>query len=467
MTHPIDADAVGRYLCPMTQKMTPPKVEVSHRPLSLGETARKARRNVLEILPGLIFRQPMVSGRMIKRWHMVADPDALERILKTRADDYPKSPVTKRLLQPAIGESLFNADGAHWRWQRRAAAPVFQHRHLMALTPTMSEAAARAVERVGEEARTTGGAEMYEQMIAATFDVICDVALSGRETLDRVAVSKSINEYIETVGRISLLDVLGVPTWVPRPATLLRRRSTSVMRNMMDGVIRERAGREPGTDLLDLMRGASDPDSGRQMTAEELRDNMLAFIVAGHETTALALAWSIHLLALDQDAQDRARAEAIAVIGQGPAEGGHLGDLTFTGQVIDESLRLYPPAAFLARIALEPDKLCGRPILRDDIVMLPIYALHRHEALWDAPDEFRPERFTPEAKRAMHRYQYLPFGAGPRICIGMGFAQMEAKLILASLLVRWRFTPQGPAPTPAMNLTLRPQGGVNVKVEAV
>lgn len=437
------------------------------RPLAIGEVVRKARRNVLEILPGLIFKQPMVSGRMIKRWHMVAAPDALERILKTKAEAYPKSPVTKRLLQPAIGESLFNADGAHWRWQRRAAAPVFQHRHLMALTPTMSEAAARAADRVGEEAARTGGAEMYEQMIAATFDVICDVALSGRETLDRAAVSKSINEYIETVGRISLLDVLGVPTWVPRPATLLRRKSTSVMRDMMDGVIRERKGREIGSDLLDLMRDATDPDTGRQMTAEELRDNMLAFIVAGHETTALALAWSIYLLALDPIAQDRAREEARAAIGAGPAEGTHLDELEFTGQVIDEALRLYPPAAFLARIALEPDKLCGRPILREDIIMLPIYALHRHEALWEAPDEFRPDRFAPTAKRAMHRYQYLPFGAGPRICIGMGFAQMEAKLILATLLCRWKFTPSGPAPVPAMNLTLRPHGGVNVKVEAV
>lgn len=468
MTHLIDGATPARYVSSMTTAVTPPKVDVTHRPLGIGETARKARRNVLEILPGLIFRQPMVSGRMIKRWHMVADPDALEHILKTRVDDYPKSPVTKRLLQPAIGESLFNADGAHWRWQRRAAAPVFQHRHLMALAPTMSEAAARAVDRVGAEAARTGGvAEMYEQMIAATFDVICDVAMSGREVLDRDAVSRSINEYIETVGRISMLDILGVPTWVPRPATILRRRSTSVMREMMDKVIAERAGREPGDDLLDLMRGATDPDTGRQMTAEELRDNMLAFIVAGHETTALALSWSIYLLALDPTAQDRAREEARAAIVDGPAEGAHLDRLTYCGQVIDEALRLYPPAAFLARIALAPDKLCGRPILREDIVMLPIYALHRHEALWEAPDEFRPDRFAPAAKRAIHRYQYLPFGAGPRICIGMGFAQMEAKLILASLLVKWRFTPDGPPPTPAMNLTLRPQGGVNVKVEAV
>lgn len=451
----------------MADLIIPAKVPVATKILSIGETVRKARNNVLEILPGLIFRQPMISGTLVKRWHMVAHPPALERILKDRVDDYPKSPVTKRLLKPAIGESLFNADGAHWRWQRRAAAPVFQHRHLMALAPLMTEAAERSADRIQTEMDQRGEVEAYEQMIAATFDVICDVALSGRETLDRDAVSKSVNDYIETVGKISLLDVIGVPTWVPRPATIFKRRHVGDMRRMMDRVIAERRGKPIGSDLLDLMKDATDPETGRQMTAEELRDNMLAFIVAGHETTALALSWSLHLLSLDQAAQDKARDEARALIGDGPAEGAHLGDLTFTGQVIDEALRLYPPAAFLARIALEHDRLCGRPIIPGDILMLPIYALHRHEQLWENPDAFDPSRMEAQAQRARHRYQFLPFGAGPRICIGMGFAQMEAKLILATLLAQYRFTPIGPGPEPAMNLTLRPRGGVRVRIEKI
>ena len=451
----------------MAELIIPAKVPVATRPLTISQTVRKARNNVLEILPRLIFRQPMISGVLVKRWHMVAHPPALERILKDRVDDYPKSPVTKRLLKPAIGESLFNADGAHWRWQRRAAAPVFQHRHLMALAPLMTEAAERSAARVAAEMDQRGEVEAYEQMVAATFDVICDVALSGRETLDRDAVSKSVNDYIETVGKISLLDVIGVPTWVPRPATLFKRRHVADMRTMMDRVIDERRVKPIGSDLLDLMKDATDPETGRQMTAEELRDNMLAFIVAGHETTALALAWSIHLLSLDQTAQDKARDEVRGAIGDGPAEGAHLPNLTFTGQVIDEALRLYPPAAFLARIALEHDRLCGRPIIPGDILMLPIYALHRHQQLWENPDAFDPSRMTTEAQRARHRYQFLPFGAGPRICIGMGFAQMEAKLILATLLARYRFTPIGSGPEPAMNLTLRPRGGVNVRAECI
>lgn len=452
---------------PAPTRIEPPKVAVATRPLTIPQVVRKARANVLEILPALAFRQPMLTGVTVKRWHMVQDPGALERVLKDRVDAYPKSPVTKRLLQPAIGDSLFNAEGAHWRWQRRAAAPVFAHRHLMALAPVMTDAASRSAARIGAEMAAKGAVEIYDQMIAATFDVISDVALSGRETLDRDAVSAAITSYIDTVGRISFLDVVGAPTWIPRPAALFRRRPSGDMRAMMDKVIAARQGAERREDLLDLMRFAEDPESGRSMTAGELRDNMLAFIVAGHETTALALSWALYLLALDGAAQTRAREEARAAIGDGPAEAAHLPRLGYVQQVLEEALRLYPPAAFLARIALEDDRLCGRPIMAGDIVMLPIYALHRHEMLWDDPDAFDPERFAPDAVKGRPRFQYLPFGAGPRICIGMSFALMEAKLILATLLARWRLTPIGAPPAPVMNLTLRPKGGINLKAEAV
>lgn len=451
---------------PARPRIEPPKVAVATAPLSILETVRKARRNVLEIVPALAFRQPMITGVTVARWHMVMDPDSLERILKDRVEDYPKSPVTKRLLRPAIGESLFIAEGAHWRWQRRAAAPVFAHRHLVALSPFMSAAAERSAARIGEEMAAKGGVEAYAQMIAATFDVICDVALSGKDTLDRPAVSRAIDEYMETVGKVSLLDVLAVPTWVPRPATLFRRRSSD-LRPLMDRVIAARRNEPAREDLLDLMRFAEDPESGRKMTPEELRDNMLAFIVAGHETTALALAWALWLLAIDPATQERAREEARSAIGNGPAEAAHLPSLGYVGQVLEEAMRLYPPAAFLARIAKAEDRLCGRPIMAGDILMLPIYALHRHRMLWEDADAFDPERFAPTAARGRHRYQYLPFGAGPRICIGMGFALMEAKLILATLLARWRFTPGGPLPEPAMTLTLRPSGGVRLRAEPI
>ncbi|MEM7507455.1 MAG: cytochrome P450 [Pseudomonadota bacterium] len=443
--------------------ITPPLIEPPRRPLSIPQVVRAASRNLLEIIPGLAFQQPIISGRTIARWHMVMDPEALERVLKDNLDNYPKSDVTLRLLRPAIGDSLFVAEGAHWRWQRRAAAPVFQHRNLVTLAPFMTEAANRTLLRL--EAAAGRAADLYQEMVTATFDVISDVAMSGDKAIDRRAVSASVTDYIETVGRISLLDVLAVPTWVPRPATLFNRSGTDQMQQMMDRVIAERAKAPRRDDLMSLMLEAEDPETERSMTPEELRDNMLAFLVAGHETTALALAWSIYLAACDTKVQTRLAEEARAACGDGPAEVGHLPKLTYTRQVIEEAMRLYPPAGMLSRTARGEDELCGRQVTKGETVILPIYALHRHRLWWENADQFDPENFEAAKVKARNRYLYLPFGAGPRICIGMNFALIEAQIILASLMARYRFTPlPGKVPVPEMVMTLRPSGGVNLAV---
>ena len=200
------------------------------------------------------------------------------------------------------------------------------------------------------------------------------------------------------------------------------------------------------------------------MTVDELRDNLLTFIVAGHETTALTLAWSLYLCAFDPQVQDAARAEAQAVLGDRAATTADVANLPLTRRIVDEALRLYPPAAFLARTARKADTLCGREIRPNDTVVLPIYALHRHHKLWADPDAFDPSRFADP--KAIDRFAYLPFGDGPRICIGASFALQEAVIILATQLARFKFTPiPGKAPKPVMILTLRPEGGVWLGVE--
>ena len=197
------------------------------------------------------------------------------------------------------------------------------------------------------------------------------------------------------------------------------------------------------------------------MNRDELRDNLLTFIVAGHETTALTLAWALYLCAFDPDVQDRAATEARAILGDRAAAAADMERLPLIQRIVSEALRLYPPAAFLSRAAQAHDRLCGREVRPGDTVMLPIYALHRHHLLWTNPDAFDPDRFlTPP-----DRYAFLPFGAGPRICIGAGFAMQEAVIILATLLSRFRFTAiAGRAPEPRMILTLRPHGGVWLNV---
>ncbi len=448
----------------MTPAPLPVRVPLVTEPWGILRSLTEARRNVLSIIPEIATRQPMVSGKTGKRWHMVMDPEAIRQILLDRLEDYPKSVVTKNLLKPAIGESLFIAEGAHWRWQRRAAAPVFSHRNVMNLSPIMSAAAERTAARITEAGPRA--VNMLDEMVTTTFDVIGDVTFSGGGTFDRDAVHGAIDDYIAEAGKISLFDVLGFPDWVPRPGRIMSGKALKEMKALADGAIEARAqrGNEGVPDLLDLLLEGEDPKTRRRMTTAELRDNLLTFIVAGHETTALTLAWAMYLMGFDPETQDKARAEAQAVLQGRACTGEDVEKLPLIRQIIDETLRLYPAAGIISRTAQKQDQLCDREVRPGDTVMIPIYALGRSKLLWEEPDAFRPERFAD--RKAIDRYAYLPFGDGPRICIGASFALQEAVIILATLLSRFRFSlVPGKQPRPVMILTLRPEGGVWMTAE--
>ena len=449
----------------MSSEQIPVHVPLVNKPMGILQSLSAARQNLLSIIPEIAVTQPIVSGRTGKRWHMVMDPASIRHILLENLDNYPKSIVTKNLLRPAIGESLFIAEGAHWRWQRRAAAPVFSHRNVMNLAPIMSAAAERSADRI---AAATGAVDMADDMVRTTFDVISEVTFSGDGTFDAAAVHKSIDAYIAAAGKMSLFDILGFPDWVPRPSRMFSGAAVNEMKRVSDEAVEARRARGPQgvPDLLDLLLAGEDPETKRRMNTAELRDNLLTFIVAGHETTALTMAWSLYLCAFDQDVQDRARIEAQSVLQGRAANGEDVAKLPFIRMIADEALRLYPPAAMLSRTALKDDTLCGRKIHAGDTVIIPIYALHRNRLLWPEADHFRPERFAD--KKAIQRYAYLPFGDGPRICIGASFALQEVVIILATLLSRFKFTPvKGRDPKPVMIITLRPEGGVWLQAEPV
>ena len=448
----------------MPENQTPVAVSLARTPLGLLKSLSAARNNVLSIIPHIATQQPVVSGTTGIRWHMLMDPDAIRRVLLEELDNYPKSDVTKNLLRPAIGESLFIAEGAHWRWQRRAAAPVFSHRNVSALAPVMSAAAETSLARI--EAAGPRASDIYAEMVRATFDITARVTLSGSALFSSDEVHRAIDAYIAAAGKVSLFDILGLPMWVPRPSRVRAGASLRQMKTIADDAVTSRraAGAGAVPDLLDLLLEGEDPETGRAMSTAELRDNLLTFIVAGHETTALTLAWAFYLCAFDQDVQDKARNEAQSALQGRTATADDLPNLPYCRMIIDEALRLYPPAALVSRTAQAPDTLAGREVKKGDTVMIPIYALHRNALLWDDPDAFRPERFAEKPQR----YAYLPFGDGPRICIGASFALQEAVIILATLLAKRRFSPvQGKTPDPVMILTLRPEGGVWLTSEAV
>ncbi|MEE4189309.1 MAG: cytochrome P450 [Roseobacter sp.] len=449
-----------------TADRIPVRIPLVQEPAGVLKSWQLMRENVLNIIPEAATHELAISGRTAKRWHMILDPDAIQKMLLERVEDYPKSTVTKTLLRPAIGESLFIAEGAHWRWQRRASAPAFSHRNVSALGPVMTSAAERSAARIAEAGPRA--VNMLDEMVTATFDVISEVTFSADGSFDRAAVHDAIEAYISDAGRISLLDVLGAPEWIPRPGRIGASAEMSDMKKNADAAIEARAARGPGDvpDLLDLLLAGEDPKSGRKMTTEELRDNLLTFIVAGHETTALTLAWAFYLCAFDPVVQDRARKEAQTVLGSRAATQDDVPALAYIRQIIDEALRLYPPAGMVSRTAQKQDNLSGADIRPDDTVMIPIYALGRHHLLWDRPDHFDPDRFAD--RKAIRRYSYLPFGDGPRICIGASFAVQEAVIILATLLARFKFTAvKGRDPKPVMILTLRPEGGVWLQAEPV
>jgi cytochrome P450 len=450
----------------LSASFIPVGAPVHRRRLSRLETALVARRNVLEIIPALAYRQPIVSGEMLMRWHMLADPAGMKRVMLDNLANYPKSEIMRRMLRPAIGNSLFNADGADWKWQRQAVVPVFTHRNVTALAPAMTATAVRACTRL---AASGGRAELVSQMLTATFEVICDVALSGREHFDAATFSAAITQYFRTAGRASLLDFLGFPAWFPRPGELLASRSVNTMHEMVAAAIQARRGQSTNQadDLLNHMLAAQDPETGQRMSREELIHNMQFFIVAGHETTALALSWALYLLAHSSNWQDRLREEVTARLGGRAAGPDDLKAMPLVEQVLEESMRLYPPVGLLARTALHADELCGRAVKPDDIVFLPIWALHRHELWWDRPGAFDPGRFAPQTRKQLNKYQYLPFGAGPRVCVGADFAMMQAAIILASLVQSFRFLPGAPSPRPVMMMTVRPEPGIFLEVQPV
>jgi cytochrome P450 len=441
----------------------PVAVRPPDRPLGPWGTWRTVRRNVLELVPEAAYREPILSGGRWPGWHMIMDPGLMEQVLKKREENYPRSRVTLRILKPTEGESIFTAYGASWLRQHKAMAPVFQPRHITGVVPVMTEAAEAASARMAAE---PGERDVYADMIEASCDVVCDTALSGRESVDRAALAGAVSRYLASVAQVSLLDLLGAPNWVPRPAALLDRDGPR-MDAMMDRIIAARLARGPGAtpDVLDLMIAAQDPETGDGLDRIELRNNLLGLLAAGHETTALALTWALYLVAHDREVQLRARAEAQDALGDRAAGADDLARLGYVKQIVQEAMRLYPPVGLMTRTARTEDTLAGRPVRPGQTVILPLYALHRNRLVWDDPDRFDPDRFAPERARARHRFAYLPFGAGPRICIGMAFAYVETVVILATLLARFDFREvEGFAPRPEMILTLRPRGGLRLRV---
>lgn len=421
--------------------------------------------NPLEAWTAEHFEKPLVRDRLpFMPAVVISDPSAVQRILLDNAQNYRKDKLLHRILSPMLSNGLLLADGEQWRKQRRAVAPMFARKSVASYVPAMKDATDAVV---GRWLRSPDQSivDVAQEAAEATLDVLQRTIFSqglGRSTRD---FRMHMRRYFDAIGRIDPCDVLGLPAFLPRWTKWRARASMRFFDAAVDAIIRQRRPlvsqqhEERPNDILDLLLEARDPESGEGLNEEELRANIVTLIAAGHETTANALTWSLFLLSQDKVWQDRVAAEAQRTI-MGSAEWNPDG-LASTRAVVEEALRLYPPIAAISRVAIAADELCGQPIRAGTMTIVAPYVIHRHRRLWERPDEFDPNRFLGENRMRVNRYAYLPFGAGPRICLGATFALQEATILLASIAAHFSFElAPGTEIEPLLRITLRPRNGL-------
>jgi cytochrome P450 len=422
--------------------------------------------NPIKAWPHAIYRQHLYRSSVLGHDTIyVMAPDLIRTVLLDEADNFKKGEIVRRALGPALGDAILTADGSRWRWQRRAVAAIFRQERVRGFLPAMIAAAERTRNRWHS---LPSGAEIdvAQEMMRTTFDIILHTVLPVRDNIDTELMKRSVTHYLEPTSWIVALAMIGAPSWVPYPGIYRARQGRKQLHVMLESLIGQ-AKQSPAdrNDLLSLLMNATDPETGRPMTAMDVRDNLLTFITAGHETTALALTWTLYLLSLHPEVERRVKREIAAATGGGPVRPTHIDALGYTHQVIQEAMRLYPPAALIVREARRDVTLGTEHVRAGTSVYVPVYAVHRHETLWREPDRFDPSRFEPAAAQARDRYSYLPFGAGPRICIGQNFALLEAAAVLATLLSSFqlRIRPSH-NPEPRLRVTLRPAGGMPMRI---
>jgi cytochrome P450 len=425
-------------------------------------------RNYIEAIPRSGYEQGVT--RVQTRQSdviLVCEPDLIHEILAEKAEAFGRDPATRRSFAPVIGDtSLFLAEAADWRWQRRAVAPIFRHETLLSFVPAFAAMAQRQVER-WRAAQRGVPVDAAAAMTRTTFDIIVEAMLGGSASLDAERYSRALTVNFETIPWHLVYALFSLPEWMPFPHRARARQARDFLHRDIRRIVEaRRATPSAQPDLLNLLLAAHDPETGRSMSDTEVVSNLLTFIIAGHETTAVALTWALWLLSKDQVAQQRVFDEVAAMAGSGMIAAPHVEGLSFSREVVQEAMRLFPPVPGIARQPKAAMRLGGMQVTARTRVHIPVFALHRNVRLWDNPNTFDPDRFAADRVKARSRYAFLPFGGGPRICIGAGFAMVEAAVILATMVRAFRFQPLAAhRPKPVARVTLRPAGGMPLLID--
>jgi len=434
--------------------LRPPMPPRPDAPLSLRPFLRAARTNALTIWPCAAYEQDSSERSFLGRKNVLLNaPAAIHHVLVANPGNYRRTPATIRILRPITGEGLLLSEGENWKLQRRTVAPALAPRVMPMLAGHVVTATEDALDRLGALGAAAGegapgvSVDLLSTMQNLALDIAGRSMFSLEVTQYGAAMRRLLIEFGERFAQPYFLDMV-LPPQIPNlrdiGRALFKRRWMRLIETMIAERLRTPVPETP-RDLFDLLRSARDPESGAGFSAEQLRDQVATLILAGHETTAVTLFWAILMLTQAPREQDHVATEAAAHRIQPGTAHAAMTELVYSKAVVNEALRLFPPVFTLVRQAIASDRAGDVGLRAGSLIMIAPWVLHRHHALWTDPDAFDPSRFMPDASPPS-RFAFMPFGAGPRICVGAQFAMTEAVLVLALLVRRFRVVRQDTRP---------------------
>lgn len=451
----------------MTAPVIPPKPAARGEKTSLWRYMKLFRQDILSAQPAKLYRAWMAEFKTpFFRSYLINQPELVKAVLKDRPMDFPKSGRISEGLRPLLGNSVFLTNGDTWQRQRRIIDPAFEGGRLRDTYPAMWAASVAAQTRLAAQAGQV--VEIEELASHAAADVIFRTLFSiPIEDNLAAAVFREFRAYQRSQPILNLAAFLPIPSWMPRffrkDTKDAAKRIRDLIRQLTDRRMQEiKSGTAPD-DLATKIMTTADPETGETFSTEEMVDQVAIFFLAGHETSASALGWGLYLMALFPDWQDKLAREAHDVGLTGAFS--EVGKLRTCRDVFRETLRLYPPVPMMVREARCPETFRDRAVPKGAQIVLSPWHLHRHERIWDRPDDFDPGRWQTEDGKRCGRVAYMPFSAGARVCTGAGFAMVEGVLLLSLLLRDLKVAPvQGRTPVPEAHLTVRARNGIWLKV---
>lgn len=438
------------------------------KPMSLIPFLLQSWRDPLKLWGRLHFKQLYVEGQSpLGRTLVVSSPVGVRHVLTDNAFNYEKGDLQRRVLGPMLADGLLLTEGEQWRRARRIMAPLFTPAYTAKTAEIMDVVCRRRV----QSWHLHDGAKVLNidsEMSGLTFDILSATMFSDDLDGDADGFEKALNQFLNVGARVSPLDALKAPDWIPRIGKVVSRGSARFFEDRVAALVARRrkrieAGDAPDDLLTALLSARDDEGDGTGLSDHEVMSNILTFILAGHETTARTLGWTLHLITRDKAVADKLKQEADAW-DRSPAG---IKAMVWHRAVIEEAMRLFPPAPAMIRQAVADDVIEGHEVKAGDSIVIAPWLIQRHEMLWDEPDVFKPERFLPENRKSIDRYAWLPFSGGPRICIGAAFAMQEAVVALAEIMKAADVEAITPIePVPVHQITLRSRETMRLRLRA-